>query len=143
MLEVVKTLSKLFSSAVVLALIKLPECCLNSSIFFLADCTESVLIFPYSDILQLCESLLFWKSSIIPIAENFLTKSTFPFFLSVTVRTMPPMLLAGIMGRAFFYLLGGNPLLNAVIVSIYFNYIAVEGLMPKAKGSVEKSTSLG
>ncbi len=56
---------------------------------------------------------------------------------------MPPMLLAGIMGRAFFYLLGGNPLLNAVIVSIYFNYIAVEGLMPKAKGSVEKSTTLG
>jgi hypothetical protein len=53
------------------------------------------------------------------------------------------MLLAGIMGRAFFYLLGGNPLLNAVIVSIYFNYIAVEGLIPKAKGSVEKSTTLG
>jgi hypothetical protein len=53
------------------------------------------------------------------------------------------MLLAEIMGRAFFYLLGGNPLLNAVIVSIYFNYIAVEGLIPKAKGSAEKSTTLG
>jgi hypothetical protein len=53
------------------------------------------------------------------------------------------MLLAEIMGRAFFYLLGGNPLLNAVIVSIYFNYIAVEGLIPRAKGSAEKSTTRG
>jgi hypothetical protein len=52
-------------------------------------------------------------------------------------------LCAGIIGRAFFCLLGGRDLLNAVIVSIYFNYIAVEGLIPRAKGSVEKSTTLG
>lgn len=98
---------------------------------------------PQSDNLQLCESLLFQKSSIIPIAENFLTRSTFPFFLSVAVRLILPTLCAGIIGRAFFCLLGGRDLLNAVIVSIYFNYIAVEGLIPRAKGSVEKSTTLG
>lgn len=79
----------------------------------------------------------------IPIAENFLIKSTFPFFLSVTVRVILPTLFAAIIGSAFFYLLGGRDLLNAVIVSIYFNYIAVEGLIPKAKGSIEKSTILG
>jgi hypothetical protein len=86
---------------------------------------------------------LFWKSSTKPIDVNFFTKSTLPFFLSVTVRVMLPTLFAEIIGRAFFCLLGGKALLNDEIDSIYFNYIAVEGLIPRARGSAEKSTTLG
>ena len=74
---------------------------------------------------------------------NFFTKSTFPFFLSVAVRVIEPTLLAEIMGSAFFCLLGGRDLLKAVIVSIYFNYIAVEGRIPRASGSFVKSTMRG
>ncbi len=79
----------------------------------------------------------------IPMGLNFFTRSTFPFFLSVAVLVIEPTLLAVIMGNAFFCLLGGSDLLNAVIVSIYFNYIAVEGRIPRAKGSLVKSITRG
>jgi hypothetical protein len=79
----------------------------------------------------------------IPMGLNFFTRSTIPFFLSVAVLVIDPTLFAVIMGNAFFYLLGGSDLLNADIVSIYFNYIAVEGLMPSANGSFVKSITRG
>jgi hypothetical protein len=92
--------------------------------------------------LQPFDSLLFKKSSTIPIGPNLRINSYYPFLFFSTL-TMLPTLFDYIMGRAFLALLAGRALLNDIIASICFNYIAVEGRIPRLTGSEAKSKILG
>lgn len=125
------------------ALIRPPYWRLRKSIFLRADCVETVRTFPYCDSLQTWDSLSLAKSSMSPIAPYVLTISWVPFFSSFFILDMLPTLLQDIIGSAWACLLAGSDLLNKMIESIYFSWMAVDGRIPRLRGSVVKSTTLG